>query len=226
MLLYSWKQIYASLDGSVQQEMLLYSWKRFYASSDESLQQEMLLRYWKQFYANMDRSVQQEMVLSSWNQINATNCWKELHFEFFPPNSEQECSKPFFCQYSDDSSQCTAKASLEKGSSWPPEAIPYCHSFRVAFYYPKVPNPHLGPGLEGRWGQSHSYHSIIKKGYVRIACVLVPLAGWIQRPLLMLQVRGLNPTPSENTTSSPQSLKAQRGAGHITASLNLVKEAG
>ena len=31
-------------------------------------------------------------------------------------------------------------------------------------YYPKVPNPHLGPGLEGRWGQSHRHHSIIKKG--------------------------------------------------------------
>ena len=58
----------------------------------------------------------------------------------------------------------TAKANLEKGSSWPPEAILYCHSFRVAFYYPKVPNPHLGPGLEGRWGQSLRYDSIIKKG--------------------------------------------------------------
>ena len=64
---------------------------------------------------------------------------------------------------SDDSSQCTAKASLEKGSSWPPEAIPYCHSFRVAFYYPKVPNPHLGPDLEGRWGQQLRYDLIIKK---------------------------------------------------------------
>ena len=30
-----------------------------------------------------------------------------------------------FLLFLDDSSQCTAKASLEKGSSWPPEAIPY-----------------------------------------------------------------------------------------------------
>ena len=44
----------------------------------------MLLSSWKQFYASLDGSVRQEMVLISWNQIYATNCWQELHFEFFP----------------------------------------------------------------------------------------------------------------------------------------------
>ena len=84
MLLSSWKQFYASLDGSVQQEMLLcywnqfnvsldkyvrqvmflHSWKRFYATLDKSVQQEMLLCFWNQFYTSLDRSVRQEMLLS------------------------------------------------------------------------------------------------------------------------------------------------------------------
>ena len=48
----------------------------------------------------------------------------------FPAKFEQECAEPF-CKYSDDSSHCTAKASLKKGSSWPPESILYRNSFRV-----------------------------------------------------------------------------------------------
>ena len=32
------------------------------------------------------------------------------------------------------------------------------------------------------------------------------LAEWIQHPLLVLEVRGSNPTPSENTTSLPPKL--------------------
>ena len=39
----------------------------------------------------------------------------------------------------------TAKANLEKGFSWPPEAIPYGVHLRVDFWYPKGQNPHLGP---------------------------------------------------------------------------------
>ena len=39
----------------------------------------------------------------------------------------------------------TAKADLEKGFSWPPEAIPYGLYLRVDFWYPKGQNPHLGP---------------------------------------------------------------------------------
>ena len=37
------------------------------------------------------------------------------------------------------------------------------------------------------------------------------VAEWIERPLLMLEVRGSNPGPSasKNTTSLPRSLKAQ-----------------
>ena len=38
-----------------------------------------------------------------------------------------------------------AKANLEKGFSWPPEAIPYGLYLRVDFWYPKGQNPHLGP---------------------------------------------------------------------------------
>ena len=36
-------QLYASLEGSVQQEILLCSWKGFYASLDRSVQLEILL---------------------------------------------------------------------------------------------------------------------------------------------------------------------------------------
>ena len=100
---YCWNQFYASLRGSVRQEMLLLSWKRFYVSLRGSVRQEMLLYCWNQFDASLRGSVRQEI---------------------FPPKFEQECAE-HFSKYSDDSSQCTAKASLEKGSSWPPEAIPY-----------------------------------------------------------------------------------------------------
>ena len=58
-----------------------------------------------------------------------------------------------------------AKANLEKGSSWPPEAIPYGDSFCVTFYYPKTPNLHFGSDLEGLWDQRLRYQSIIKKGF-------------------------------------------------------------
>ena len=54
-----------------------------------------------------------------------------------------------------------AKANLEKGSSWPPEAIPYGDSFSVAFYNPKTPDPNLGPDLEGPWGHRLRNHPII-----------------------------------------------------------------
>ena len=37
------------------------------------------------------------------------------------------------------------KANLEKGFSWPSEAIPYGLYLRVDFWYPKGQNPHLGP---------------------------------------------------------------------------------
>ena len=39
----------------------------------------------------------------------------------------------------------TAKTNLEKGSSWPPEAIPHGVVLSVALYYPNAPTPHLGP---------------------------------------------------------------------------------
>ena len=46
-----------------------------------------------------------------------------------------------------------AKANLEKGSSWPPEAIPYGVSFCVTFYHPKTTDLHFGSDLEGLWSQ-------------------------------------------------------------------------
>ena len=80
MLLWSWKQFCASLDGSVRLEMLLCSWKRFYASLDESVRLEMLLCSWKQFYASLDGSVRREKLLSSWKQFYVTldkSAWQE-----------------------------------------------------------------------------------------------------------------------------------------------------
>ena len=50
-----------------------------------------------------------------------TNCWQELHFEFSRQKFEQEYAKPFYVVMTHH----TAKANLEKGSFWPPEAIPY-----------------------------------------------------------------------------------------------------
>ena len=74
MVMYNWKKIMLSFDGSVrqemlydvmrvwmtmQQEMLLLSSERFYASLDRSVQQGTLLCSWKQFYASLNGSVRQ-----------------------------------------------------------------------------------------------------------------------------------------------------------------------
>ena len=42
-------------------------------------------------------------------------------FWIFPPKFEPECAEPFYVVMTHH----TAKANLEKGSSWPPEAIPH-----------------------------------------------------------------------------------------------------
>ena len=43
------------------------------------------------------------------------------------------------------------------------KATSYGHSFRVTLYYPNILIPHVGPDLEGLWGQRLPYHFIIKK---------------------------------------------------------------
>ena len=49
------------------------------------------------------------------------NCWQEFHYEFSRQRFEQKCAEPFCVLMTHH----TAKANLVKGSSWPPEAIPY-----------------------------------------------------------------------------------------------------
>ena len=36
--------------------------------------------------------------------FSVTNCWQELHFEFFPPKLQQECAEPLCVVTGDDSS--------------------------------------------------------------------------------------------------------------------------
>ena len=85
--------------------------------------------------------------LRCWKRFYASDCWQELHFEFYRQKFEQKCAEPFCVLMTHH----TAKANLEKGSSWPPEAIPYCHSFCVTFYFPKTPNLHLGSDHNKKW---------------------------------------------------------------------------
>ena len=139
MLLCCWKQFYASLNGSVQKEMLLCCWKRFYASLDGSVRQEMLLCCLKRFYVSLDESVRQEMLL--WDKLLAgTAFWK------FPPKFEEERAEPSFYVVM---THHTAKANLEKGSSWPPEAIPYGLSYTMSLVLtqPICPTPWTRPQM-------------------------------------------------------------------------------
>ena len=69
MFLGSWKQFYASFDGSVRLKMLFSCWKIFYASLDRSVQLEMHLCSWKRFYASLDGSVRLEMLLCGWKRL-------------------------------------------------------------------------------------------------------------------------------------------------------------
>ena len=54
-------------------------------------------------------------------------CWQKLHFEFSRQHFEQECAEPFYVVMTHHS----AKANLEKGSSWPSEAIS-CETHGIA----------------------------------------------------------------------------------------------
>ena len=54
-----------------------------------------------------------------------------------------------------------AKANLEKGSSWPPEAIPYGVVLSVDLSNPNLPNPHLGPDPRPPTLLKSAYNSII-----------------------------------------------------------------
>ena len=64
MVMYNWKKIMLSLDGSVRQEML-YDVMQVWMT----MQQEMLLLSSERFYASLDRSVQQGTLLCSWKQF-------------------------------------------------------------------------------------------------------------------------------------------------------------
>ena len=82
----------------------------------------------KTIYANMDGSVRQEMVLCSWNQIYTTDCWQELHFECSCQNVNRNVKSPSMVM-----THHSAKANLDKGFSWPLEAIPYGVQLRVDY---------------------------------------------------------------------------------------------
>ena len=125
MLLCSWKQFYASLDRSVRQEMLLCSWERLCTSLDRSVRQETLSCRWKRFYANMDRSVQKEMVLCGWNQIYATDCWQELHFEFSRSNLNRNVQSPSICDDSSHSQGQSGKRLLLASRGHPIRSVAY-----------------------------------------------------------------------------------------------------
>ena len=66
----------------------------------------------------------------------------------------------------------TAKANLEKGSSWPPEVIPYRVSPPGYFHMTNLLAPHVGPGQDGLVLPEPPDHSIIKKGYIYIPAIL------------------------------------------------------
>ena len=55
----------------------------------------------------------------------------------------------------------TAKANLEKGPSWPSEAIPYGVPLNIGFWYPYGQDPHLGPDLGGPILETLRDHPII-----------------------------------------------------------------
>ena len=65
----------------------------------------------------------------------------------------------------------TAKANLEKGSFWPPEAIPCGVHLRVDFLHPEGQNPHLGPDPRCPWVLKPPCDPIINQGLF-IAAIL------------------------------------------------------
>ena len=164
MLLFIWKQFYASLDGSVRQEMLSCCWKQFYASLDRSVRQETLMQLGATFYKSGqicetgNALMPLETILCEHGQIctkgnglvrlepNLCN-WLLVGTPFwiFPPKFEPECAEPFYVVMTHH----TAKANLEKGSSWPPEAIPHGlpHIRGLVLTQPICPTPWTWPQM-------------------------------------------------------------------------------
>ena len=92
--------------------------------------------------------------------FSVTNCWQELRFEFSRQNYNRNVQSPSVWWLV--MTHHTAKANLEKGSSWPPEAIPYGLVLSVALYYPNAPTPHLRPNPRPTILHISPYQSIIK----------------------------------------------------------------
>ena len=66
---------------------------------------------------------------------------------------------------SDDSSQCTAKASLEKGSPWPPDAIPY-KEWHVTGLSDLLSDLPIGPALRGLLPIRHVPTQLLKNDII------------------------------------------------------------
>ena len=133
ILLCSWKQFCASWVRSMQKEMLIYRWKQFYARFDSFGQicatgiTLMLLETILHEFGQICATGNSPIVLYSWNDFMRvwTNlCYREwfcetnFHYKISRQKFEQKCAEPFYVVMT----HSAAKANLEKGSSWPPEA--------------------------------------------------------------------------------------------------------
>ena len=77
--------------------------------------------------------------------FSVTNLLAGTQFWIFPPKFEQECAEPLFVVMTHH----TAKANLEKGSSWPPEAVPYGlpHTMGLVLIQATCPTPWTRPQI-------------------------------------------------------------------------------
>ena len=91
-----------------------------------------------------------ETILCKFGQICAKgnafvvlHCWQELHFEISRQKLNRNVPSPSILVMTHH----TAKANLEKGSSWPPEAIPYgaIHTRGLVLTQPISPTPWTRP---------------------------------------------------------------------------------
>ena len=114
----------------MQLETILCKFKRICATGNALMQLKTILCNFGRICATGatgNALLLQETILCEFGRIRATgnafvrlHCWQELHFECSRQKVNRNVKSPSMLM-----THHSAKANLEKGSSWPSEAIPY-----------------------------------------------------------------------------------------------------
>ena len=138
MILCKFGQICATGNALMQLRATLYKSGQICETGNTLMLLETILCEHGQICTKGNGLVRLEPNLCNW-LLAGTPFW------IFPPKFELECAEPIYVVMTHH----TAKANLEKGSCWPPEAIPYGlpHTRGLVFTQATCPTPWTRPQI-------------------------------------------------------------------------------